>query len=119
MLVVSAEHPWATLLRQKIARGAYRDVYLDLQGTPTPKGKFFVQDAGADGIRDGHAGVVDAVYEDGTRQTLFDRALARELPGAAYDSALAAADARYNQALTTLLGAIRALPAAPGSDQSS
>jgi hypothetical protein len=119
LLTVSAEHPWATLLRQKIASGAYRDVYLDLQGTPTPKGKFFVQDTGADGIRDGHNGAVDVVYEDGTRQTLFDRTLAKQLPGTAYDSALADADRRYNQALTALVTAIQAMPDAPAATQSS
>jgi hypothetical protein len=110
LLVVSAMSPSGGAIAQRIATGAYRDVYLDLQGTPTPQGKFFVQDAGADGLRDGHDGVVDVVYEDGRRQILFDRTLAKQLKGPAYDQALAAADARYAGALVALLDALRAQP---------
>ena len=108
LLVVSALTPSGGVLAQRIAAAAYRDAYLDLQGTPTPVGKFFVQDTGADGIRDGRDGVVDVVYEDGTRQTLFDRGLAKQLAGAAYDKALAAADHRYAEALLTLVDAAKA-----------
>ncbi len=108
LLVVSAMSPSGGAIAQRIAAGAYRDVYLDLQGTPTPAGKFFVQDAGADGIHDGKDGVVDVVYEDGTRQILFDRTLAKQLKGSAYDQALSAADARYERALMALLDAVRA-----------
>jgi hypothetical protein len=117
LLVVSAMSPSGGALAQRIASGAYRDVYLDLQGTPTPTGKFFVQDAGADGIQDGHDGIVDVVYEDGTRQILFDRTLAKAVKGAAYDRALSAADARYERALMALLDAVRAHPADPGAAQ--
>ena len=112
LLVVSAATPSGGAIAARIASGAYRDVYLDLQGTPTPAGKFFVQDAGADGIRDGQNGIVDVVYEDGTRQTLFDRGLAKTLRGDAYDKALTAADRRYAHMLNSLADAIRAMPAA-------
>jgi hypothetical protein len=37
-------------LTHRISARQYRDVYLDLQGTPIPQHKFFVQDSGADGI---------------------------------------------------------------------
>jgi len=50
LLVVQARHPSVDGLLQRLAARQYRDVYLDLQGTPTQKGKFFVQDAGANGI---------------------------------------------------------------------
>jgi len=110
LLVVSATSPSQAAIAQRIAAGSYRDAYLDLQGTPTPKGKFFVQDTGADGIRDAHEGAVDVVYEDGTRQTIFDRALAKNLRGDAYDMALLAADRRYAHILVVLADAARALP---------
>ena len=108
LLVVSTPHPSTAALEQRIAMHAYRDVYLDLQGTPTPKGKFFVQDTGADGIHDGRDGVVDIVYEDGARQTVFDRALAKTLSGAAYQRALQSADERYAHMLSVLGNALRA-----------
>lgn len=50
LLVVRAHHPSTEGVFHRIETGEYREVYLDLQGTPTPAGKFFVQDAGADGI---------------------------------------------------------------------
>ena len=50
LLVVSARHPSADAIAYRIAMRQYREVYLDLQGTPTAQGKFFVQDARGDGI---------------------------------------------------------------------
>jgi hypothetical protein len=110
LLVVTATSPSADAIQQRMASGAYREVYLDLQGTPTRAGKFFVQDAGADGIHDGQNGVVDVAYEDGTRQTVFDRALAKQLKGASYDRALTAADERYAGVLKVLVEALQASP---------
>ena len=51
LLVVRRRHPAAEALRQRMALSQFRDVYLDLQGSAAVAGKFFVQDAGADGIR--------------------------------------------------------------------
>ena len=110
LLVVSATTPSAGAIKQRVAGGDYREVYLDLQGTPTRAGKFFVQDSGADGIRDGQNGVVDVVYEDGTRQTVFDRTLAKQLKGSGYDRALEAADVRYAGVLKVLVDALQAAP---------
>ena len=110
LLVVTATSPSADAIQQRMASGAYREVYLDLQGTPTRAGKVFVQDAGADGIHDGQNGVVDVAYEDGTRQTVFDRALAKQLKGASYDRALTAADERYAGVLKVLVEALQASP---------
>lgn len=110
LLVVHARHPSVDGLLQRLAAHQYRDVYLDLQGTPTPAGKFFVQDAGADGVRSTlpRSVDVDIVYEDGQRQTLFNGdPTTQHLTAAEYDTKLAAADARYARLLTLLTSALR------------
>lgn len=87
----------------------HREVYLDLQGSPTPQDKFFVQDAGADGILSAlpGSGDVDVLYEDGVRQTLFNGDVTgQRLTSAEYDARLAAADARYARLLKLLTSAV-------------
>jgi hypothetical protein len=110
LLVVRAQHPSTEGVLHRIATGQYREVYLDLQGTPTPAGKFFVQDAGADGIlsvRPG-SGSVDILYEDGVRQTLFNGDIrAQHLTSAQYDAKLSEADAMYARLLKLLTSAIQ------------
>ena len=110
LLVVQARHPSVDGLRQRLAARQYRDVYLDLQGTPTQKGKFFVQDAGANGILTTLPGSVevDVLYEDGQRQTLFNGDLnGQHVTAAEYEARLAAADVRYARLLTLLRSALR------------
>jgi hypothetical protein len=110
LLVVQARHPSVDGLLQRLAARQYRDVYLDLQGTPTQKGKFFVQDAGANGILTTLPGSVevDVLYEDGQRQTLFNGDLvAQHVTAAEYEARLAAADVRYARLLTVLTSALR------------
>jgi hypothetical protein len=110
LLVVRARHPSADGILQRLAARQYREVYLDLQGTPTREGKFFVQDAGADGILSAlpGSGDVDVLYEDGRRQTLFNGDVnAQHLTSAEYDARLASADARYARLLTLLTAAVR------------
>jgi hypothetical protein len=110
LLVVHARHPSVDGIRQRLAARQYREVYLDLQGTPTREGKFFVQDARADGILSAlpGSGDVDVLYEEGRRQILFNGDInAQHLTSAEYDVKLAAADARYARLLTLLTAAVR------------
>jgi len=110
LLVVHARHPSVDGIRQRLAARQYREVYLDLQGTPTREGKFFVQDARADGILSAlpGSGDVDVLYEDGQRQILFNGdMIAQHLTAAEYDAKLATADARYARMLTLLTSAVR------------
>jgi hypothetical protein len=105
LLVVSAHHPSADAIRYRIAAGQYRDVYVDVQGTPTPDGKFFVQDARADGILSARPGTgdVDVIYEDGVHRTMFNGdTKGQHLTDEQYDAKLAAADARYARMLALL-----------------
>jgi hypothetical protein len=111
LLVVSGRHPSVDAVAHRLAMRQYREVYLDLQGTPTPQEKFFVQDAKADGILSAlrGAGDVDVVYEDGVRRTLFNGDFrAQHLTDAEYDAKLAEADARYARLLSLLTAAVHA-----------
>jgi hypothetical protein len=110
LLVVSPRHPSVEGVTERIALRRYREVYLDLQGTPTPYHKFFVQDARADGILSAlpGSGDVDVLYEDGVRQTLFNGdTRGQDLTPAEYDSKLAEADARYARLLALLASAVQ------------
>jgi hypothetical protein len=108
LLVVRAHHPSAAALSARLAARQFRDVYIDLQGTPTTKGKLFVMDSGADGLPNDvdQPANVDIVYEDGTRQTMFNGARAQKLSAETYRKQLEDADAKYTRLLNVLHAAI-------------
>lgn len=113
LLVVRARHPSVDLLSARLAARQFRDVYMDLQATPTPRGKVFVMDSGADGLP-GDAeqpSNVDVLYEDGTRQTMFNGARAQKRSGDDYRQELQDADTKYTRLLTLLIAALN--PQAP------
>jgi hypothetical protein len=109
LLVVSARQPSTDAVAQRIAADQFRDVYLDLQATPTPQGKFFVQDSDADGLSSAPQNdAIDIVYEDGTKTTVFNGdAKAQHLSRDDYDARFDAADRRYAHALTVLITALQ------------
>jgi hypothetical protein len=108
LLVVRARHPSVDALSARLAARQFRDVYLDLQATPTPLGKVFVMDSGADGLP-GDAeqpSNVDILYEDGTRQVMFNGARAQKLSADDYRYRLRDADAKYTRLLNVLSAAL-------------
>ena len=109
LLVVRARHPSVDALSARLAARQYRDAYIDLQATPTPEGKLFVMDSGADGFpADANQPPnVDVLYEDGTRQTMFNGARAQQLKADAYEQLLQDADAKYTRLLDLLIAAVR------------
>jgi hypothetical protein len=105
LLVVSAAHPSKVAIEGRIGASQYRDVYLDLSGTPNPAGKLFVQDAKSDGLQNAerNSGTVDVVYENGSQTTLFNGdPESQHLSGKDYEARYAALDAKYAHALTVL-----------------
>lgn len=108
LLVVRAHHPSVEALSARLRAHQFRDVYIDLQATPTTTGKLFVMDSGADGLPSDsdQPANVDVVYEDGTRQTMFNGARAQKLSGDAYRKQLEDADAKYTRLLNMLTAAI-------------
>lgn len=110
LLVVRAHHPSVEALSARLAARQFRDVYIDLQATPTPKGKLFVMDSGANGLPgdSDQPAHVDVVYEDGTRQTMFNGARAQKLSPDEYRKQLKDADVRYTRLLEVLRAAVPA-----------
>jgi hypothetical protein len=104
LLAVSATHPMLQLFQQRIANRQYRDVYMDLQGPATQKGRLFVMDLGADGLKyrpDGD--VFDITYHSGADQVSFDgdwkdQKMSREQ----YDQRFKDDDERYARMLAAL-----------------
>lgn len=119
LLVVSARQPSVDAVERRIHDGAYHDVYLDLQATPTPEGKFFVQDANGNGLLHAVPGssAVDVVYEDGRRTTAFNGDPGEQhLSAAEYDRRFGEADRRYAHALDVLTQALVATRPSHRSD---
>ena len=108
LLVVRARHPSVDALSARLAARQFRDVYMDLQATPTPQGKVFVMDSGADGLPSDseQPSKVDVVYEDGTRQIMFNGARAQKQSADDYRQQLQDADAKYTRLLNVLIAAL-------------
>jgi hypothetical protein len=108
LFVVSAESDMPDAISRSIADHAYRDVYLALQAAST--GKFYVEDARANGLLHALSGsdAVDFVY-DGRRTTRFNSdPQSQYLSGSEYDTRFAEADQRYAHMLHVLIDAVRA-----------
>jgi len=104
LLVIETAHPSAAVINGRIRAGLYREVYLDLQGAPVA-GKFFVEDAHADGLLTVAAGTgaVDVVYGEDGRGLFFNAdAQGQHLSDQQYNERFTAADARYAHMLTVL-----------------
>ncbi len=108
LLVVRARHPSVDALSARLAARQFRDIYMDLQATPTPQGKVFVMDSGADGLPSDsdQPSEVDVVYEDGTRQIMFNGARAQKLRADDYRQQLRDVDAKYTRLLNVLITAL-------------
>jgi hypothetical protein len=110
LLVVAGKHPTPMLLRQRLQQKQYRDAYVDLQATPTPNGKLFVMDSGADGLRPSRERdrAFDIVYQDGTRQTSFNGDWeGQKLTEAEYRQRFAEVEREYTHMLSTLVAALQ------------
>lgn len=106
LLVVSAGYAVPSLLRERLLKGDYREIYLQLQGAGQHKDKFFVQDLGADGLHPAPATdrPFDIIYESVTTRTVFDGNWTKQgLSEEQYRERFAAADHRYARLLEALL----------------
>ena len=113
LLVVDASHPAKAALEERIAAEQYREVYLDLQGTPTPQGGFFVLDAGADGLLTAlpGQGSVD-MLDDGARPMLLLNGdpQGQEVSKAEYNARIERGDMKYTELLRVLTEALQSMP---------
>jgi hypothetical protein len=102
LLVVSAVHPQPDLIEQRIVARKYRDAYLDLQGPATEKGRFFVLDLKADGLKRTRGDAAfDQTYINGTDRISYDGDwTSQKMSRSKYDQRFKRDDERYVQMLT-------------------
>lgn len=107
LLVLSARSTSPAYLADCVKRRAFQEAYSILHGTALAEGKFFVEDAGADGLqasRSGEAVTFDITWENGTRQVKFDgNAAGQQMTAAQYASAFDEQEARYAKLLSVLI----------------
>lgn len=108
VLIVRSQPQSASDTASRISYRLYRDAYSDVQQPASNDGKLFIQDMGADGLNALGAGTVDIMYEDGTRQTIFDGNWKKQkLSQADYQKKFSAADAEYARMLSLLLAELK------------
>jgi hypothetical protein len=108
-LVISARHPSVEEVARRIASHQYREVFLELQRSPTLQGKCVVQDSGADGIWSAfpNSGEVDVLYEGGAKRTSFDGDIdGQEVTRPGYDAKLRMVVSHYARLLKLLTAAV-------------
>jgi hypothetical protein len=109
LLVIVAEYPAPALLEPRLAKGEYRDVYIELNAASVPASKVFVEDLGANGL---FAKPVDNnpmdMYEASGKRLMFDGEWGRQkISEQEYMKAFAGADERYAQMLTALIAQLK------------
>ena len=104
LLVVSARYASPPLLNTRLSQRQYRDVYLDLQGSPLPNSSWFFQDMKADGLCAGRDQAADVLYGKNSTPTIFDGDWRKHnLSEQDYQQQLSAADEQYSRLLQVLL----------------
>jgi hypothetical protein len=112
LLLVSARYPSPPELQAQLAQQKYRDVYTALHQPSAQSTRFFLMDAGCDGLH-GSADGVDVLYEKGTTQTLFDGQWKQQgLSEATYNKRAQEAEASYSRLLALLTASLKASPGA-------
>jgi hypothetical protein len=109
LLVVAAEYPAPTLLDPRLAKGEYRDVYIELNSAGVAASKIFVEDLGANGLfaKPSDNNPMD-MYEVSGKRIMFDGEWGRQkLSEQEYMKTYAGADARYAEMLTALISALK------------
>lgn len=109
IIAVAAQYSAPQYLDANLAKGNYREVYIDLNSAGVPASRVFVEDLGADGLRARRDGdnPFDTIETAGKR-TAFDSAWGRQkLSEQEYMKIFSAADERYAQMLTALLAQLK------------
>jgi hypothetical protein len=111
LLVISSVHPVPAVLEQRLAQQQYRDAYTDLHGSGIRKGRVFVMDLQANGLRRTRevGEPFDIVYRDGVNQAAYDGDWkTQKLTESRYNARFRKDDDDYSRMLTVLAEAARA-----------
>ena len=103
LLVVSARARAPIVVRDRITRKQYRDVYLDLQGSSIQESKVFFHDMSADGLRR-RGETVDLMSERGADETVFNGDWRKlHIDEKTYEKKFDTADQEYSRLLNLLI----------------
>lgn len=109
LMVVSARYSAPSLLREKIMKKEYREVYVDLNSAATPKTRVFIEDLNLDGLvfkPDDNVGF--DTYETSAWRMAFDGEWKKQkLSEDEYRKRYAEADAEYTRMLAALLAELK------------
>jgi hypothetical protein len=108
LLVVSARYASPPLLQARLSHKEYRDIYLDLQGSPIPHSSVFFQDMMADGLCASRDQTADLLYHGTATPQIFGGDW-RKLNSSEkqYEQQFTAADEQYRRLLEILLAPLR------------
>jgi hypothetical protein len=105
LLIVTARSTAPAVVNEKLHRGEFRDVYIDLNSASIPESRVMISDGGADGLRptrlanqpfDTHDGAGKSIRFDGNWRE--DRMSEKD-----YMTSFSAAEEAYSAAVTALL----------------
>jgi hypothetical protein len=109
LMIVSARYSAPSLLREKIMKKEYRDVYVDLNSAAMPKSRVFIEDLNLDGLvyrPDDNAGF--DTYENADVRMAFDGDWKKQkLSEDEYRKRFAEADSQYEKLLAALLAQLK------------
>ena len=109
LLVISARYSSPAIVREKLLRKRFRDVYLDLQGAAIPGSGIFFQDMDADGLCTSREHVADVLYDGAGASTVFDADWKKQnVSQETYEERLTNADEKYSRMLGILLAQLKA-----------
>jgi hypothetical protein len=109
LMVVSAKYSAPSLLREKIMKKEFREVYVDLNSAATPKTRVFIEDLNADGLvakPDDNVGFDTFETSDG-RMSFDGEWKKQKLSEDDYRKKFSDADALYSKMLHALLSHIK------------
>lgn len=108
LLVVWADYPVPALLNEKLMKGAYRDVYIDLNSASDPATKTLVTDMGGNGLHPRRDGDAFDMQDMGTRSIRFDgRWRDQKLSEQEYMKIYTESDQAYAEALSALVAELK------------
>lgn len=109
LMIVSAKYSAPSLLREKIMKKEYREVYVDLNSAATPKTRVFIEDLNADGLvgkPDDDVGF--DTFENTDGRMAFDGEWKKQkLSEDEYRKRFSDADALYSKLLHALLSQLK------------
>jgi hypothetical protein len=104
LIVVWARFSAPPILNEKLLKGEFREVYIDLNSASIPDSRHFITDVGADGIRRGERDQPADSHDIGTGTMRFDANWrAQKISEEEYMKRLTEADKAYSAVLTALI----------------